>query len=243
MVPGSKTVKAYLLTYNFHLKDQRMVALLWHTGSGYHYFQKTDGTHSETISLHSNHICTKSHVASPETDEDLSDDASNNSSLTEFVSVNEEQNTESLIVRLPIPPVRPDLGQRPHPTTKVPPPSRSHVVVDLTEEDEDEPSPIKQEYPKLQEHPSMPASYFTPPATSAAPSEDHSFTKHFSPDPLAEEYGRITTQIFQEYSMRVFALPEVVELVNMMKQAVKDGDRSALCRVYGALQAFLITVQ
>jgi hypothetical protein len=84
----------------------------------------------------------------------------------------------------------------------------------------------------------------TPASTpSIAPSVEISFTSHFGPDPLAEEYGRITTHIFQEYSMRVFALPEVKQLIQVMKQAVKAGDRAALCRAYGALQAFLITVE
>ncbi|KAI5236060.1 hypothetical protein E4T43_08845 [Aureobasidium subglaciale] len=224
MIPPSKAVKAYLLTYSFYLKDQKMVALVYHISSGYYWFQKTDGTLSEMIGLQSRHTYP-------------SNDSSDNSTLTQFDSVGPEDNAE-----FPIPPATPDLGQRPDPTAHAPPPSRGCMVVDLTGEHEDEPSPIKQEYAELQEHPSMPVSYFTPPATSAAPSEDLSFTKHFSPDPLAEEFGRITTQIFQEYSMRVFALPEVVELVNMMKQAVKDGDRATLCRVYGALQAFLITV-
>ncbi|KAI5268727.1 hypothetical protein E4T47_07660 [Aureobasidium subglaciale] len=247
MIPPSKAVKAYLLTYSFYLKDQKMVALVYHISSGYYWFQKTDGTLSEMIGLQSRHTCTTVHANSSEnTGYDSSNDSSDNSTLTQFDSVGPEDNAEDmsqrLLVQFPIPPATPDLGQRPDPTAHAPLPSRGCMVVDLTGEHEDEPSPIKQEYAELQEHPSMPVSYFTPPATSAAPSEDLSFTKHFSPDPLAEEFGRITTQIFQEYSMRVFALPEVVELVNMMKQAVKDGDRATLCRVYGALQAFLITV-
>jgi hypothetical protein len=127
---------------------------------------------------------------------------------------------------------------------------RGSVVVDLT--DEDEPSPIKQEQSEQEQleqpHPKTLAPYKTPtptpiPTPSIESSEDVSFTRHFGPDPLAEEYGRITTQIFQEYSMRVFALPEVTQLIQRMKQAVKAGDRAALCRAYGALQAFLITVE
>lgn len=43
--------------------------------------------------------------------------------------------------------------------------------------------------------------------------------------------------------MRVFALAEVKDLIQRMKQAVKADDRAALCRAYGALQAFLITVE
>jgi len=124
-------------------------------------------------------------------------------------------------------------------------------VIELS--DEDESPPIKQEQPEQpdqsdQPHPSALIPYKTPTPTpvstpSIAYSEDMSFTSHFGPDPLAEEYGRITTQIFQEYSMRVFALPEVKDLFQRMKQAVKAGDRAALCRAYGALQAFLITVE
>jgi hypothetical protein len=117
-------------------------------------------------------------------------------------------------------------------------------VIELS--DDDEPCLIKQEQPE-RPHPVAPIPYKTPTPTPAstpsiAASEDTSFTSHFGPDPLAEEYGRITTQIFQEYSMRVFALPEVTDLFQRMKQAVKAGDRAALCRAYGALQAFLITV-
>jgi hypothetical protein len=142
---------------------------------------------------------------------------------------------------------------------------RGSVVVDLT--DDDEPSPIKQEqqeqeclHQELPEqelseqeqskssHPVALAPYKTPistpiPTPDIESSEEISFTRHFRPDPLAEEYGRITTQIFQEYSMRVFALPEVTQLIQRMKQAVKAGDRAALCRAYGALQAFLATVE
>jgi hypothetical protein len=122
--------------------------------------------------------------------------------------------------------------------------SRGSVVIDLTDEDEPEPE-IKQEQPE-ELHTVIP--YKSPSSTPAStpslgPSEETSFTSHFGPDPLAEEYGRITTQIFQEYSMRVFALPEVTHLIQLMKQAVKAGDRAALCRAYGALQAFLITVE
>jgi hypothetical protein len=122
--------------------------------------------------------------------------------------------------------------------------ARGSVVIDLTDED-DPPPEIKQERPE-EVHALVP--YKSPSSTpvstpSVAPSEETSFTNHFGPDPLAEEYGRITTQIFQEYSMRVFALPEVKHLIQMMKQAVKAGDRAALCRAYGALQAFLITVE
>jgi hypothetical protein len=118
-------------------------------------------------------------------------------------------------------------------------------VIDLS--DEDEPSLVKQEQPE-QPHPGTLDPYKTPTPTpmstpSIEPSEEVSFTRHFGPDPLAEEYGRITTQIFQEYSMRVFVLPEVTQLIQRMKQAVKAGDRAALCRAYGALQAFLITVE
>lgn len=114
--------------------------------------------------------------------------------------------------------------------------------------DEDEPSPVKKEDPEHPGHMTATIPYETPSATPAstpsiAPSEDFSFTNYFAPDPLAEEFGRITTQIFQEYSMRVFALPEVTDLIQRMKQAVKAGDRPALCRAYGALQAFLITVE
>ncbi|KAI5244771.1 hypothetical protein E4T42_07016 [Aureobasidium subglaciale] len=262
MIPPSKAIKAYLLTYNFNLKDQKMVALVYHISSGYYWFQKTDGTLSETIGLQSRHTCTTVHANSSENTgyDSSSNDSSDDSTLTQFDSVGPEDNAETrisprvslrssqwdtsqrLLIQFPIPPATPDFGQKPDPTPQAPLPSRGCMVVDLTDEDEDEALPIKHEYAELQEHPAMPVSFFTPPATSAAPSEDLSFTKHFSPDPLAEEFGRITTQIFQEYSMRVFALPEVVELVNMMKQAVKDGDRAALCRVYGALQAFLITV-
>ena len=118
-------------------------------------------------------------------------------------------------------------------------------MIDLS--DDDEPAPIKQEQQE-QSHPVDLVPYKTPTPTPAstpsiAHSEEISFTSHFGPDPLAEEYGRITTQIFQEYSMRVFALPEVKQLIQRMKQAVKAGDRAALCRAYGALQAFLITVE
>jgi hypothetical protein len=127
---------------------------------------------------------------------------------------------------------------------------RGSVVVDLT--DEDESSPIKQEQPDQEQpeqpHPKALAPYKTPTPTpistpSIESSEDVSFTRHFGPDPPAEEYGRITTQIFQEYSMRVFALPEVTQLIQRMKRTVKAGDRAALCRAYGALQAFLISVE
>lgn len=114
--------------------------------------------------------------------------------------------------------------------------------------DEDEPSPVKQETTSYSAHLMAPIPYKTPTATPAstpsiAPSEDLPFTTLFGPDPLAEEYGRITTQICQEYSMRVFALAEVKDLIQRMKQAVKADDRAALCRAYGALQAFLITVE
>ncbi|KAH0366566.1 hypothetical protein KCU65_g5264, partial [Aureobasidium melanogenum] len=127
-----------------------------------------------------------------------------------------------------------------------PPRARGCVVIDMT--DEDEPSPVKQENTQRPEHPMAPIPYKTPTATPAStpsvgPSEDLSFTAQFGPDPLAEEYGRITTQICQEYSMRVFALAEVKDLIQRMKQAVKADDRAALCRAYGALQAFLITVE
>lgn len=114
--------------------------------------------------------------------------------------------------------------------------------------DDDELSPIKQETLNHPQHMLAPMLYETPSATPAstpsiAPSEDLSFSDRFGPDPLAEEYGRITTQMVQEYSMRVFALSEVQGLMQRMKQAVKAGDRPALCRAYGALQAFLITVE
>ena len=151
-----------------------------------------------------------------------------------------EEEQEAITVARPSP--RPSsLPQEPPPHTT----NRGSVVIELT--DEDDSSPIKQEQSE-QSHPVALVPYTTPtltPATtpSVAHSEEVSFASHFGPDPLAEEYGRITTQIFQEYSMRVFALPEVKQLMQRMRQAVKAGDRAALCRAYGALQAFLITVE
>ncbi|KAH0270233.1 hypothetical protein KCU91_g8202, partial [Aureobasidium melanogenum] len=186
---------------------------------------------------------------------------SDTSSLTEFDCAEDEKSTEAIVS----PRVFLRSGQKhqlQEPTEAIVAPSpqttlltqgfpalpraRGRVVIDMT--DEDEPSPVKQETTSYSAHLVAPIPYKTPTATPAstpsiAPSEDLPFTTRFGPDPLAEEYGRITTQICQEYSMRVFALAEVKDLIQRMKQAVKADDRAALCRAYGALQAFLITVE
>jgi hypothetical protein len=53
----------------------------------------------------------------------------------------------------------------------------------------------------------------------------------------------MTSQLINEYSMRLFTLPEVSNLINLMRHAVKRGDRAALCTAYGALQAFLVSIE
>ncbi|KAI4847817.1 hypothetical protein E4T44_04299, partial [Aureobasidium sp. EXF-8845] len=264
-----KYSKVFLIVYKFYLRDEHMVALLHHAPHGKYRFQKTDGTLSKDLSVDSKHGCLS---LSPRFATPLDNGAnSDTSSLTEFDCM-EEELTESVrksprmslrssqrqqheepatfVTRIsPHPPQTPQLLLMPQgPPTQ--PIHRGSIVVDLT--DEDEPLPIKQEQLEQEQpqqpHPKTLEPYKTPTQTpistpSVEPNEENSFTRHFGPDPLAEEYGRITTQIFQEYSMRVFALPEVTQLIQRMKQAVKAGDRSALCRAYGALQAFLITVE
>ncbi|CAD0106311.1 unnamed protein product, partial [Aureobasidium uvarum] len=254
MNDDSRKNEVYLIVYKFYLRGEQMIALLHYAGK--HRFQKTDGTLSKVFAFDSRHGCNeKSQSTTPSESEDGSD----SSSLTQFDCVEDEdmarksprvslRSSQRHDFRDPATTV----VRTPRQTSLLPqqlpaqPRSRGRVVIDMT--DEDEPSPVKQEHPEYLEHTIAPIPYKTPSATPAttpslAPSEDISFTNHFGPDPLAEEYGRITTQIFQEYSMRVFALPEVTNLIQRMKQAVKAGDRPALCRAYGALQAFLITVE
>ncbi|KAI4742990.1 hypothetical protein E4T50_06591 [Aureobasidium sp. EXF-12298] len=254
--------KVFLVMYKFYLKGEQMVALVHFSsggssGGGRYYFQKTDGTLSKVFGLDINHGCVSlSPCSTPHDGYD-----SDFSSLTEFDCAEDEDLTD---VRVS-PRVSLQSNQKnqlqeptnaivaPSPHTPLlpqclpaPPRVRGRVVIDMT--DEDDPSPIKPENTEHTEHMMAPVPYKTPTATPAstpsiAPSGDLSFTARFGPDPLAEEYGRITTQICQEYSMRVFALAEVKDLIQRMKQAVKADDRAALCRAYGALQAFLITVE
>lgn len=107
-IPPGNVVKAYLLAYTFYLKGEKMVALVWHSGNGYHFFQKTDGSLSRTLSLHSSHICTtrpvplpyrsksiprdSSDPRTPDSDFDRSypNDTGDDSSLTDFDSVEPE---------------------------------------------------------------------------------------------------------------------------------------------------------
>ncbi|CAD0086454.1 unnamed protein product [Aureobasidium mustum] len=254
----TKNKTVYLIMYKFWLRGEQMVALLQHVASGKHCFQKTDGTLSKVLALDSKHGC-RDHSQSLSPSE--SEDDSDSSSLTEFDCAEDETATDANISPHPSLPSN-QWHQLQEPMTNIVAPSpqtppmpqelpaqprvRGRVVIDMT--DDDEPSPIKQETSDHSQHMTAPMLYGTPSATPAstpsiAPSEDLSFSDRFGPDPLAEEFGRITTQIVQEYSMRVFALPEVIGLIQRMKQAVKAGDRPALCRAYGALQAFLITVE
>ncbi|KAG9653430.1 hypothetical protein KCU64_g7895, partial [Aureobasidium melanogenum] len=254
--------KVFLVMYRFYLKCEQMVALVHYSsggcsGGGRYYFQKTDGTLSKVFGLDTNHGCVSlSPCSTPHDGHD-----SDISSLTEFDCAEDEdltdvrvsprvslrfnqknqlqEPTNAIVTPSALTPVLPQ-------GLPAPPRVRGRVVIDMT--DEDDPSPIKPENTEFTEHMMASVPYKTPTATPAstpsiAPSEDLSFTAHFGPDPLAEEYGRITTQICQEYSMRVFALVEVKDLIQRMKQAVKADDRPALCRAYGALQAFLITVE
>ncbi|KAK6007085.1 hypothetical protein QM012_006093 [Aureobasidium pullulans] len=257
-LPTGRNKTVYLTVHKFYMKDEQMVALLHHVAGGKHCFQKTDGALSKTLSLDSKHGC-KEHSQAPLSFEN--EDDSDSSSLTEFDCLEDDIRTdEHTSSQLSLRSSQQHQFQEPTITIAEPylqspllprdlpaqPRIRGRVVIDMT--DEDEPSHIKREEPEHPEHMTAPIPYKTPSATPAstpsiAPSEDLSFANHFAPDPLAEEYGRIATQIFQEYSMRVFALPEVTGLLQRMKQAVKAGDRPALCRAYGALQAFLVTVE
>ncbi|KAG9596790.1 hypothetical protein KCU77_g5330, partial [Aureobasidium melanogenum] len=254
--------KVFLVMYKFFLKDEQMVALVHYSsggssGGGRYYFQKTDGTLSKVYGLDTNHGC----VSLPPCSTPHDGYDSDISSLTEFDCAEDEDLTDARVSpRLSLrsnqknqlqEPTNAIVAPSPHTPLlpqglPAPPRVRGRVVIDMT--DEDDSSPIKPENTEHTEHMIAPVPYKTPTATpvstpSIAPSEDLSFAERFGPDPLAEEYGRITTQICQEYSMRVFALVEVKDLIQRMKQAVKADDRPALCRAYGALQAFLITVE
>ncbi|KAG9679531.1 hypothetical protein KCU99_g3076, partial [Aureobasidium melanogenum] len=255
---SSRYEKVFLLIYKFYLKGEQMVALVHHISAGKFFFQKTDGSLSKVFCLDSKHGCIGL-LPRPTTQDSEYD--SDTSSLTQFDCAEDENSTEARVsLRVSLQSNQENQLQEPTNTIVAPSPQtpllpqglpapprvRGRVVIDMT--DEDDPSPIKPENTEHAEHMMAPGPYETPTATpvstpSIAPSEDFSFTAHFGPDPLAEEYGRITTQICQEYSMRVFALAEVKDLIQRMKQAVKADDRPALCRAYGALQAFLITVE
>ncbi|KAI4722312.1 hypothetical protein E4T48_01507 [Aureobasidium sp. EXF-10727] len=245
--------KVFLLAYKFYLRGEQMLALVHHWNGGKYFFQKTDGTLSNSVALDTKHGC--NHMSAE------SDDESTTSSLTQFDCPEDErltdartsprvslQSSQGYQLRGPAtttasPSLQTQIQPQKLPTQ---PRTRGFVVIDMT--DEDETSPVKQEHTQHPEHTVAAIPYKTPSATptttsSVASNEDISFSHHSSSDPLAVEYGRITTQIFQEYSMRVFALPEVTNFIQRMKQAVKAGDRPALCRAYGDLQAFLITVE
>ncbi|KAI4728481.1 hypothetical protein E4T49_03788 [Aureobasidium sp. EXF-10728] len=232
-----KKKKVFLVAYKFYLRGEHMLALVHHLAGGKHRFQKTDDTLSNAVSLDTQHSC--NHMSAN------SDDKSNTSSLTQSGYFEDEKMTD--LQGPATTPARPSLQTQTQ-AQKLPaqPRSRDFVVIDMR--DEDEPSPIKQKHPQHSEHTVAPIPYKitsdTPAiAPSIAPNEDVSFSNHLGPDPLAEEYGRMTTQMIQEYSMRIFALPKVTNLIQRMKHAVKADDRPALCRAYGDLQAFLITVE
>ncbi|THW78375.1 hypothetical protein D6D17_10165 [Aureobasidium pullulans] len=274
-MPPGNVVKAYLLAYTFYLKGEKMVALVWHSGNGYHFFQKTDGSLSRTLSLHSSHICTtrpvplpyrsksiprdSSDPRTPDGDFDRSypNDAGDDSSLTDFDSVEPEVTKAPVTPRMSLRSSQSSLPQGSAiraavPSLPVPLPNqipqsrkRGCVVLDLTEEDE---SPrIKKERLESPEVLAHTIPYLTPPTThpsapSNAPSEDRSSTTRSARENLANDYGRMCAQIAQERSMRVFELPKMIDCKRRMIQAVRTGDESALYSIYGEVQGFFATI-
>ncbi|KAG2171061.1 hypothetical protein VTO58DRAFT_101064 [Aureobasidium pullulans] len=274
-IPPREVVKVYLLAYNFYLKGEKMVALVWHSNQGIHFFQKTDGSLSRSLSLHSNHICTTRPVPLPSRGESIPRDSSDprtpdgdfdasypndsgdDSSLTDFDSVEPEVTKAPVTPRMSLRSSQSSLPQGSAirvavPSLPVPLPDhipqsrkRGCVVLDLTEEDE---SPrVKKERLESPELLAHTVPYITPPTThpsapSNAPSEDRSSMTRSARENLANDYGRMCAQIAQERSMRVFELPKMIDFKRRMIQAVRTADESALYRIYGEVQVFFATI-